>query len=453
MDLLFTLLATVVALGLLVTIHEYGHFWVARRCGVKVLRFSIGFGSALCRWHDKRGTEYVIAAIPLGGYVKMLDEREGEVADEELDQAFNRKDVKQRIAIVAAGPVANFLLAIVAFWIVAVVGVTTLAPVLGPVVDDSAAARAGLQSGLEITHVNGRATRSWHEVNLQLVRRLGETGELEISARPDSSSDSRTYILQLDDWLRGADQPDPIAELGLSPWQPAVAPVVGQLSEDGAAEQAGLQVGDRIVAINGESVSDWVSEVVPAIQASANQPLVMAVEREGRRLSLQLRPDGREVNGELQGFIGAGVAAFEWPEHMVRSISYNPLIAVPVAVRQTWDMTVLTLDSIRKMFTGLVSAKNLSGPITIAKVAGDSAKSGLETFLSFIAYLSISLGVLNLLPVPVLDGGHLVYYFAEWIRGKPVPERIQIWGFQIGLTLILGIMAFAIFNDISRLGG
>lgn len=453
MDLLFTLLATVVALGLLVTIHEYGHFWVARRCGVKVLRFSIGFGSALYRWHDKRGTEFVIAAIPLGGYVKMLDEREGEVPEDELDQAFNRKDVKQRIAIVAAGPIANFLLAIVAFWIVAVVGVTTLAPIVGPVADDSAAARAGLQPGAEITHVDGRATRSWHEVNLQLIRRLGESGELAISARPEGSSSSRTYTLQLDNWLRGSDQPDPIASLGLGPWQPLVEPVIGQLSAGGAAERAGMQAGDRILTINGDPVSDWVADVVPAIQASASRELVLGLERDGRQLSLAVTPDAREVNGEQQGFVGAGVAPFEWPEHMIRSISYNPFVAVPVAMRQTWDMTVLTLDSIRKMFIGLVSAKNLSGPITIAKVAGDSAKSGLETFLSFIAYLSISLGVLNLLPIPVLDGGHLVYYFAEWIRGKPVPEQIQMWGFQIGLTLILGLMAFAIFNDISRLGG
>ena len=452
MDLLFTLLATIVALGLLVTIHEYGHFWVARCCGVRVLRFSIGFGSPLLRWHDRQGTEYVIAAIPLGGYVKMLDEREGEVPPEQLEQAFNRKSVKQRMAIVVAGPVANFLLAIVAFWIVAVVGVTTLAPVTGPVADDSIAARAGLQAGLEITHVDGRATRSWHEVNLQLVRRLGETGELEISARPEGTDSSRSYQLQLDGWLRGADQPDPITDLGLQPWQPQVDPVIGQLSPDGAAQQAGLQVNDRILSIDGEPVADWVTDVVPRIQASAGQSLELVVERDGRQQALTLIPAAREVNGQSQGFVGAGVAAFAWPEHMLRRISYNPVYAVPVALRQTWDMTALTLDSIRKMLIGLVSAKNLSGPITIAKVAGDSAKSGLETFLSFIAYLSISLGVLNLLPIPVLDGGHLLYYLAEWVRGKPVPERIQAWGLQIGLTLILGLMAFAIFNDITRLG-
>ncbi len=453
MDLLFTLLATIVALGLLVTIHEYGHFWVARRCGVKVLRFSVGFGSPLVRWHDRQGTEFVIAAIPLGGYVKMLDEREGEVAPEEVDQAFNRKDVRKRIAIVAAGPAANFLLAIVAFWLIAVFGITTIAPVLGPVQPGSVAERAGLQQGLEVVEVDGVATRSWHEVNLQLIRRLGETGQLRVMAREEEGATPRAYTLELQDWLRGADQPDPIEALGLSTWQPQVLPRIGQVSADGAAAAAGLQQDDLITEIDGQPVDDWVGQVVPRIQASPGEPLVLGIERDGRRMSLTVVPDSREQGERMVGFIGAGVAAFEWPEHMIRTIEYNPLVAISVAARQTWNMTALTLESLKKMITGLVSAKNLSGPITIAKVAGASAKSGPESFLSFIAYLSISLGVLNLLPIPVLDGGHLVYYTAEWIRGKPLSERIQAWGLQIGLTLIVGVMVFAIYNDISRLGG
>ena len=452
MDLLFTLLATVVALGLLVTIHEYGHFWVARRCGVKVLRFSIGFGPALYSWHDRQGTEYVIAGIPLGGYVKMLDERESPVPEQELSQAFNRKSVKQRIAIVAAGPLANFLLAIVAFWIIAVLGITTVAPVTGPVEPGSVAERAGMREGLEILEIDGTATPTWHEVNLQLIRRLGETGQLQLLAREGEGAAPQSYTLQLRDWLRGAEQPDPVAALGLTSWKPAVPPLIGQVSPDGAAAAAGLQAGDLIVAINGERVSDWLVDVVPAIQASAGQSLELTIEREGSSRSLQLTPAAREQDGKLIGFVGAGIEAFEWPEHMMRSISHNPLTAIPVAVVKTWDMTVLTLDSLKKMVTGLVSAKNLSGPITIAKVAGASAKSGVESFLGFIAYLSISLGVLNLLPIPVLDGGHLVYYVAEWIRGKPLSERVQGWGLQIGLTMIVGVMLFAIYNDISRLG-
>ena len=451
MDLLFTLLATVVALGLLVTIHEYGHFWVARRCGVKVLRFSIGFGPALYSWHDRRGTEFVIAGIPLGGYVKMLDEREAPVPVEEQNQAFNRKTVKQRIAIVAAGPVANFLLAMVAFWLIAVIGITTVAPVTGPVEPGSIAARAGLGEGLEILQVDGTRTPTWHDVNLQLIRRLGETGQLHLLAREGEGAPQR-FTLHLDDWLRGADQPDPMTALGLTSWKPAIAPLIDQISADGAAERAGLQSGDLIVAMDGEPVQDWLTDVVPRIQSSAGQPLVLQLERNGRPHELTLMPDVREQNGRQVGYIGAGIAAFEWPEHMIRSIDYNPLAAIPVAVIKTWDMTVLTLDSLKKMITGLVSAKNLSGPITIAKVAGASAKSGPESFLSFIAYLSISLGVLNLLPIPVLDGGHLVYYIAEWVRGKPLSERIQGWGLQIGLTLIVGVMLFAIYNDISRLG-
>lgn len=453
MDLLSTLLATVVALGLLVTIHEYGHFWVARRCGIKVLRFSIGFGPALVRWHDRKGTEYTISAIPLGGYVKMLDEREAPVPEHELEQAFNRKTVKQRIAVVAAGPIANFLLAIVAFWIVAVVGFSTVAPVLGPVPAGTPAAEAGLHSGLELTGVDGTQIRSWQEVNLQLIRRLGESGTLEVTAKPFEGGAETRYQLRLDDWLKGVEEPDPMAALGLTSWQPEIPPRLGQVASDGAAAEAGLQAGDLILAIDGEPVSDWLTEVVPTIQASAQQTLQILVERDGEQLELALTPRPKAANDVVVGYVGAGVAGVEMPAHMQRQISYNPLVAIPVAVTKTWEMTALTLDSLKKMLTGLVSAKNLSGPITIAKVAGASAKSGLESFLSFIAYLSISLGVLNLLPIPVLDGGHLVYYVAEWIRGKPLSERIQTWGLQIGLSLIVGVMLFAIYNDISRLGG
>ena len=452
MDLLFTLMATVVALGLLVTIHEYGHFWVARRCGVKVLRFSIGFGPALYRWHDRHGTEYVIAGIPLGGYVKMLDEREAPVPVEEQGQAFNRKDVKQRIAIVIAGPLANFLLAIVAFWLIAVLGITAIAPVLGPVAPGSVAERAGLVEGLEVLEVDGQATQSWHEVNLQLIRRLGETGQMQIVARAGADGPVRTYQLQLQDWLRGAEQPDPVAALGLTGWQPVIQPLIDMISPDSAAERAGLLAGDLIRQVEGEPVSDWLTQVVPLIQSNPGRPLELTVERNGRIQTLSITPEAREQAGDRIGYIGAGVAPFEWPQEMMRSIGYNPLTAIPVALGKTWDMTVMTLDSLRKMITGLVSAKNLSGPITIAKVAGASAKSGVESFLSFIAYLSISLGVLNLLPIPVLDGGHLVYYVTEWITGKPLSERIQGWGLQIGLTLIVGVMIFAIYNDISRLG-
>ncbi|WP_341706556.1 RIP metalloprotease RseP [Halopseudomonas sp.] len=453
MELLSTLLATVVALGLLVTIHEYGHFWVARRCGIKVLRFSIGFGPALLRWHDRKGTEYAIAAIPLGGYVKMLDEREAPVAEHELDQAFNRKTVKQRIAVVAAGPAANFLLAILAFWLVAVVGISTVAPVLGPVSAGTPAAQAGLHQGLEITAVDGNNVRSWHDINLQLIRRLGESGSIELVAKPFAGGSEQSYRLRLDNWLKGEEAPDPMEALGLTGWQPQIPPRIGQVAPDGAAAEAGLQAGDLILSIDGEVVTDWLLDVVPRIQASAQQQLQLQVERDGRVVEVSLTPRPKASGDVVVGYVGAGGEPVELPPHMQRQISYNPVVAVPVAMQKTWEMTALTLDSLWKMLTGLVSAKNLSGPITIAKVAGASAKSGLESFLSFIAYLSISLGVLNLLPIPVLDGGHLVYYVAEWIRGKPLSERIQTWGLQIGLSLIVGVMLFAIYNDISRLGG
>ena len=450
MSALYMIVGTLVALGVLVTFHEFGHFWVARRCGVKVLRFSVGFGMPLVRWHDRRGTEFVIAAIPLGGYVKMLDEREGEVPADQLDQSFNRKTVRQRIAIVAAGPIANFLLAMVFFWVLAMLGSEQVRPVIGAVEADSIAARAGLVAGQEIVSIDGEPTTGWGAVNLQLVRRLGESGTVNVVVREQDSSAETRRALALDHWLKGADEPDPIKSLGIRPWRPALPPVLAELDPKGPAQAAGLKTGDRLLALDGQPLGDW-QQVVDLVRVRPDTKIVLKVERDGAQIDV---PVTLSVRGEAKaagGYLGAGVKGVDWPPSMVREVSYGPLAAIGEGARRTWTMSVLTLESLKKMLFGELSVKNLSGPITIAKVAGASAQSGVADFLNFLAYLSISLGVLNLLPIPVLDGGHLLFYLVEWVRGRPLSDRVQGWGIQIGISLVVGVMLLALVNDLGRL--
>lgn len=449
MSALYMIIGTLVALGVLVTFHEFGHFWVARRCGVKVLRFSVGFGTPLLRWHDRQGTEFVVAAIPLGGYVKMLDEREGDVPADQLDQSFNRKTVRQRIAIVAAGPAANFLLALVFFWLLAMLGTQQLKPVVGSVEPGSIAATAGLMAGEEIVAVDGEATTGWAAVNLQMVRRLGETGSLQLTVREPGSSAESTRSLALKQWLQGSDEPDPIRSLGIRPWRPALAPILAELDPNGPAQAAGLRTGDRLLALDGQPLGDW-QQVVDAVRERPDSRIVLRIERDNAQIDVPVNLVSKG-EGKAAGYLGAGVKPVEWPPQMLREVSYGPLDAVVEGARRTWTMSVLTLDSLKKMLFGELSVKNLSGPITIAKVAGASAQSGFGDFLNFLAYLSISLGVLNLLPIPVLDGGHLLFYLIEWVRGRPVSDRVQGWGIQIGISLVVGVMLLALINDLGRL--
>jgi len=450
MSALYMIVGTLVALGVLVTFHEFGHFWVARRCGVKVLRFSVGFGMPLLRWHDKKGTEFVVAAIPLGGYVKMLDEREGEVPADQLDQSFNRKSVRQRIAIVAAGPIANFLLALVFFWALAMLGSEQVRPVIGAVEAGSVAARAGLGAGQEIVAIDGEPTTGWAAVNLQLVRRLGESGSLQLLVREQGSSVDSPRELVLNNWLKGADEPDPIRSLGIRPWRPALPPVLAELDPKGPAQAAGLKTGDRLLALDDQPVSDW-QQVVDSVRVHPDTKIVLRIERDGAPIDVPVTLAARGESKAKTGYLGAGVKAVEWPPEMLREVSFGPVAAIGEGARRTWTMSVLTLDSLKKMLFGELSVKNLSGPITIAKVAGASAQSGVADFLNFLAYLSISLGVLNLLPIPVLDGGHLLFYLIEWARGRPLSERVQGWGIQIGISLVVGVMLLALVNDLGRL--
>jgi len=451
MELLHTIVITIITLGILVTIHEWGHFYVARRCGVKVLRFSVGFGKAIYTWKDKQDTEYAIATIPLGGYVKMLDEREGDVPESQLEQAFNRKPVMQRIAIVAAGPLVNLIFAVFAYWFMFTTGVSTVAPVIGKVTPDTPAFTANIPSNAEIISIDGHKTLSWDEVNLRLVARVGESGPLLIQIKEDGSTLVREYKIQLSDWRVDVETESAVTALGLVPWRPDVPAQIGRLVENGRAESAGLQVGDFITTANGVPVRDWY-HLVSFIQEKPEQLLELVVSREGQELAISITPAEKIADdGRRYGFIGAAAQSVSWPEEYKRTLQYGFVQAAVSALDKTLQMISLTLESIWKMIEGVISVKNLSGPITIAKVASASASSGLESYISFLAYLSISLGILNLLPIPVLDGGHLLYYTVELVTGKPVSERVQIIGLKIGMALLFTLMFVALFNDFMRL--
>jgi regulator of sigma E protease len=415
-----------------------------------VLRFSVGFGKPIWMRKGQNGTEYAVASIPLGGYVRMLDEREGPVPDELKSQAFNNKSVYQRIAIVAAGPLVNLIFALFAYWFLFIWGVTVVKPVVGVVAPDSLAAQAGLQANYEIAEIDGREVLSWEEINLALAARVGESGELTIRAGEPNSGWLRQYTANLQSWDVDLESTSPLRAFGISPWQPEVPAVIGQISPDGPAFLAGLKEGDRVVSIDGAPIYSWM-DLVGKVQASYNTDLRFEIVRDDQAKEVAVRPGLRPGDDALIGYIGAGVVVPQWPENMLRDLSQGPLDALVSAYDKTVQMIGLTLDSIKKMIIGVISVKNLSGPITIAKVAGDSASSGLESFISFLAYLSISLGVLNLLPIPMLDGGHLVYYFVELIRGRPVSERTQAFGMRLGMALLFSLMAIAFFNDLARL--
>lgn len=433
-------LALIVTLGVLVTFHELGHYLVARCSGVRILRFCVGFGRPIWSRMDRRGTEWAVAVLPLGGYVRMLDEREPDPATVRRpgDVAFNDLSAGWRIAIAAAGPLANFLLAILVYWALFVVGNTTVAPMLGAVPADSPGARAGLVEHAEIVAVDGNGTPTWQSVSMALAARLGDSGDIRLALQPPGAEAPVERRLPIEDWHRGVDEPDLLGSLGIVPAVPAV---LGRVIPGDPADRAGLRPGDRIAAIDGEPV-DW-SALVDRVQAAPGERLMLTVERDGSRLELPVTAAVRGSDGEAQGYLGIGPNT--------NTVRYGLLSALPRGLGETWEKTVLTLHLMQKMITGQVSVKNLSGPITIAKVAGDSAQAGWRFFLSVLALLSISLGVLNLLPIPILDGGHILFCVVELLRGRPVSERVQLLGTQVGLALVGGLMLLALYNDIARL--
>jgi len=451
MNFLYTLAAFAVALGLLIVVHELGHYAVARLCGVKVIRFSVGFGRPLwLRRFGRDATEWVVATVPLGGYVKMVDEREGPVARADLPRAFNRQSVWRRIAIVAAGPVANFLLAILLYWVLFVSGVKDAKPVLAAPEPGTPAATAGVRQGDVVRSVNGQSTASWSDVRWRLLELALEHRDARLEVLEGGRHLGwRTLDLGI---LKAGDlESDFLIKLGLRLDRPAVPPVIDSVVDGSPAEKAGLRSGDRILSIDGAPIDSWEA-LVRKVRASPDQPLVVRVQRDGDEPELTVVPERVTKGDVVYGRIGAeSRAAPGLMRDYVVEIRYPPVEALQRATAKTWEMSVFSLHMLWRMVTGSVSWRNLSGPVTIADYAGQSAQLGLEPYLAFLALISISLGVLNLLPIPLLDGGHLMYYSVEILKGSPVSERVMELGQRIGLALLLCLMAFAFYNDINRL--
>ena len=449
LETLQTVLIALATFAIVVTVHEYGHFLAARLSGVKVLRFSVGFGRPLLSWRGRDGTEYVVAALPLGGYVRMADEREGDLDEADLPLAFNRQPVRSRMVIAAAGPLANFLLAVLVLWGLFLRGEAGLVPLIEAVEPDSLADRAGLESGYEIAAVDGRATPTVSAVNFALLERLGDSGQLRVSMKRPGSDVARESSVAISQWLKGEQEPNLLAAFGIAIKMPTVIPRVGELSEGGAAIQAGFQVDDVIVAADGQPMTLWM-DWVQHVRARPDTPIVVVLERAGELQTLEVTPVSIDAGGEIIGSVGMSVALPEIPASQQRRFERGPLEAFVAALERTGDLVGFTFTSISRMLQGLISPANLSGPLTIAQVAASTAEAGWVAWLGFVALLSVSLGALNLLPIPVLDGGHLVFYGFEALFGRPLPERVQLVGYQMGLVLVLSIMVFALYNDVAK---
>jgi len=452
MALLITISAFIVALGCLIVVHEFGHYLVARWCGVKVLRFSVGFGKPLWRKHLGRDrTEWVVAAFPLGGYVKMLDEREGEVAAAELPRAFNRQPVSKRFAIVIAGPAANFLLAIALYWLLFMHGVPGIKPAVGPVVPNTPAAAAGFMPGETMLKIGDEPVKTWQDVRWILLQHAVQKVMVSIEVRNEKGE---IAWRKLDLSGLGASDLDGdfVRVLGLTRFHAPIKPVIGNVASSGSGARAGLQAGDEIIAVNDQRIENW-DQVVAMVRRSPDKMLTLDIRRGGVLLApISVIPKTVMENGQPVGKIGAApLVDHSLMSGQITEVRYGPLESVLKALYKTWDTSAFSLKMLGKMIVGEVSLKNLSGPITIADYAGQSAQSGWIAYLSFLALISISLGVLNLLPIPLLDGGHLMYYIVEVFKGSPVSDKVIEIGQHVGMALLFTLMAFALYNDMNRL--
>jgi regulator of sigma E protease len=455
LDVVWSILAFIVAIGVLVAVHEFGHFWVARRLGFKVLRFSIGFGKPLVRWRsaDRDRTEYWLSAIPLGGYVKMLDEREGPVPEADLPRAFNRRPVPHRVAVLLAGPGFNFLLAIVAYWVMFTTGVPGIKPLIGTVTPGSVAAQAGLTANDEIIAVGGAPTETWEEATLAILDELLADARIDLTLR---GANGNVKNVEFDVRGRESELTEPAAlfsGLGFRPG-PVLSPVLGELAPDSPAERAGLRPGDRISSVAGQSVISW-DQWRELVRERPGQRVDVTILRGEEKSTVPVTLGASEENGATVGQIGAWPQplAPEYIERLRTEQRYGVLESLPRGIGKTWEMSALTVRMLGRMVIGDVSVRNISGPVAIATYAGDSAEAGLSAFLSFLAIVSISLGILNLLPVPMLDGGQIVYQVAEWLKGSPLSERALIIGQQVSMIFLIVTLTFVFYNDLSRLFG
>ncbi|MBF8999387.1 MULTISPECIES: sigma E protease regulator RseP [Vibrio] len=449
--IIWNLVAFIVALGILVAVHEFGHFWVARRCGIKVEKFSIGFGKALWKRVGKDGTEYSIAAIPLGGYVKMLDGRVDDVPPELQNQAFDKKSLWQRAAVVSAGPIFNFLFAIFAYWLVFTIGVPSVKPVIGNVTPYSIASDGGLKSGMEVISVSGVHTPDWESVNMELASHIGDESLTMTVSDPEGVGVQEIKTLDLKTWNFDPESESAMGALGFKPFTPKISLTLVNVSEDGAGAKAGLKVGDKLQFIDGQKISTW-QQVVDSIQNHPNKSLIIDVLRHDQLVSVTLTPERRELSkGKVIGFAGIAPKVADWPADYRFEQQFGVVESFGKAVDKTGQIIDLTVSMLKKLIVGDVGLNNLSGPISIAKGAGATADYGLVYFLGFLALISVNLGIINLVPLPMLDGGHLLFFAIEAVIRRPVPEKVQEMGYRIGGAIIFSLMAVAIFNDFTRL--
>ncbi|MCE0724692.1 MULTISPECIES: RIP metalloprotease RseP [Legionella] len=450
--MLSTLLYFLLALVLLVTVHEYGHFQVARWCGVKVLRFSFGFGPILAHWRDKKGTEYAWSLFPLGGYVKMLDESEGDVAENERHLAFNNQSLWKRTAIVLAGPFFNFLFAFVALWWVLVIGMQSLAPMIESVKPNSIAAHAGIHAKEEIVALNDTQINSWRDFQYAIMPLVGSQETIQLTLKSMVDGHLRQVSLPLVNWQLDSKKPDPLQSLGIEPFIPSIPPIVGEVVPNSPAAKAGLENGDKILSVDGKPFNDWLF-LVSYVQERPAKQVILSINRKGNIQKIVVQTGSQENKGKIEGFLGVRSQKVNWPEHWLRLEKQDPLTAVGTALKQTVQLTATTFTLMGRLVTGKLGLNSISGPVGIAQGAGYSGRSGLTSYLFFLALVSISLGALNLLPIPMLDGGHLLYYVLEAIRRKPVSDNLKSAGAYLGLLLLAALMFIALTNDLSRLAG
>ena len=450
MTVFFTLFYFFIALFLLIIVHEYGHFLVARWCGVKVLRFSFGFGKVLASWHDKRGTQYALSLFPLGGYVKMLDEAEGDVPADERHLAFNNKSIGVRAAIVLAGPLFNFLFAFVALWLVLIIGIKSFAPMIGEVKPGSVAAQAGLIRNQEILSLDGRKIASWRDFQYALMPLIGTTEPVTLIVKSLADGKKKLLTLSLSHWGLDAKNPDILDSLGIVPFVPAIPPIVGDVVAESPALAAGLQAGDVITTMNGQTISDWLV-LVDFVKKHPNERIAIAFTRQGKHDQRVFNTGVDRHNGKAVGYLGVRSQRVDWPAHWLRTQREPPLQAMGIALDQTISLSRATFSFIGRLIMGKLPLQSISGPVGIAQGAGESARSGLSYYLSFLAFISISLGVLNILPIPLLDGGHLLYYLIEFIRRRPLSNEVKSAGVYLGLVLLVTLMIIAFSNDLARL--
>lgn len=450
LTVLVSIFGVIITILLVVGVHEFGHFFVARLVGVKVLRFSIGFGKALYRWYGKSGTEYVFAAIPLGGYVKLLDENEGDVPPNELHQAYNRQPLYKRIPIILAGPLSNVVFAFLLYWTLFMVGVNSIVPIIGKVQPHSIAAQAGIQSQDEIISVDGSSTPNWMSIIIDVLMRVGDKGHLQIQTKNAKTQQIQTHDLDLTTWRVDDLKPDPLLSLGISPFEPSVPAIIGSVESNSPAANAKLQVGDRIISIANKPVKDWLA-LLRVVSENPGKTLTFTIERVGKKITQPVTIGSQSSwFSEPTGFLGVNVK-IDWPTNLVRKNKYDLIAAIPHAWHDTVIFTHMNFFLLGKMITGKISLKSLGGPITIFQSAGTALNEGLVPFLSFLAFLSISIGIINILPIPGLDGGHLLFQFIEFLTRKPVSVRAQTIMYRLGLAFLLVIMIQAIANDIMRL--